>query len=97
MLLSSPAHGTVFCHPASIALVAAVTPVAAPIARVDFEVDGRPIANVTKPPFVFMWNRPSLGRHAVAVRATDTESRIGVTRILVLVTGSAAKQGEVRQ
>lgn len=91
VLLTSPAHGTVFCHPAPIALIAAITPTASPIARVEFEVDGRPIATLSKPPFVFTWPQPSLGRHAVAVRATDTHGRVAVTpRVLILVTGRAA-------
>lgn len=91
VLLTSPAHGTVFCHPAQIAVVAAITPTASPLARVDFEVDGRPLATLIKPPFVFTWPQPSLGRHALAVRATDNQGRVAVTpRVLILVTGRAA-------
>jgi len=96
VVLTSPAHGTVFCHPVPIALVAAITPTAAPIARVAFEVDGRPIATLSKPPFAVTWPQPSLGRHAVAVRATDTDGRVAATpRVLILVTRRAAPHGAV--
>jgi hypothetical protein len=86
VLLSSPDSGTVFCQPGSISLVAAVKPVAAAIDHVDFEVDGRAIATIRRPPFAFRWSNASSGRHAIAVRATDTEGRIGVTaRSMILV------------
>lgn len=85
VVLTAPAHGTVYCHPAPIPLIATVTS-GAPISRVEFEVSGRAVASVTRAPFEFTWTPPSPGRYAIAARATDAQNRVGVARVLILVT-----------
>jgi hypothetical protein len=87
--LQAPSNGAVLCHVRSVQFVAAVRAGAAPIARVDFEIDGKPIATVTKTPFTYRWEPPADGRHVAVVRATDTEGRVGFTpRVMLLVIGN---------
>lgn len=89
--LQEPLSGAVLCHVRSVRFVAEVRDGAAPVARVDFEIDGKAIATLTKPPFTYRWEPPTAGRHVAAVRATDAEGRIGVTRrAMLLVIGDGS-------
>lgn len=88
--LQAPKRGSVFCRSSSLQLIANVRAMAAPVKRVDFEIDGRTIATMTKPPFIHTWSSIA-GRHSVTARATDTEGRVGVApRVMFLIIEPAA-------
>jgi hypothetical protein len=68
----------------------------APIARVQFSIDGNPVGSlVTAPPYSFSWNSATVvnGGHSVVATATDTQGKQGSAIAAVTVQNSATGGG----
>jgi hypothetical protein len=69
--LTSPANGSQFSAPASIALAATATDVDGSVAKVEFFAGAAKIAAATSAPFTATWSNVAAGSYALTAVATD--------------------------
>src|SRR5207248_7165648 len=86
--LTSPASGTSYLSPATIALAASANDADGTITRVDFYQGATLIGSSTSPPYSFSWNNVAAGNYTLTARATDNQGAVTTSApITVSVAG----------
>lgn len=92
--LTSPEDGAAFASGEDVPLAAQVTDHAgAGIERVEFLVDGEPVATATESPFEAVWEGPADGEYAVSAVATDGDGATGASAARTVTVGEGAAPG----
>src|SRR4051794_6373009 len=72
--ITSPANGTTFNSPATIAISANASDVDGTVTRIDFFAGGTLLGTDNTAPFTFTWSNVGAGTYSITARATDDKS-----------------------
>src|SRR4051812_6417822 len=93
--ITSPATGQVFDTPASVSIAANAADPDGSIARVEFFVNGAPVATDTSSPYSASWTTSTPGNYALTARAVDDAGAATVSApISITVQQGAVQTGQ---
>ncbi|MBA2479267.1 MAG: carbohydrate-binding protein [Planctomycetes bacterium] len=91
--LTSPAGGSVFNAPASVALAATASDSDGSIAKVEFFQGTTLLGAVTASPYTAPWSNVPAGSYSISARATDNLGLVTISTAVSITVGAATTQG----
>jgi regulation of enolase protein 1 (concanavalin A-like superfamily) len=85
--ISSPASGTSFTAPASIALTATASDTDGSVTRVDFYSGTQLVGSATASPFTYTWSNVAAGTYSLTAVATDNEAATTTSQPVSVTVG----------
>jgi hypothetical protein len=86
--LTTPAGGTTYTAPASIAMAASATDADGAVALVEFLQNGNVVGTTNVPPYALTWNGVPVGTYALTARATDNRSAVTTSTPVNITVGA---------